>query len=91
MALPSVVDADIDIKGDLSGQIVAGNYNVQIQNSKGCVVNMAPRSDRLAYSMRSFPVNLRNSCLKLSPSHLSEAQGARLKDWQYSCWLWRTL
>ena len=57
----SVVEADIDIKGDVSGQVIAGNYNVQIRDSKGCVVNVAPPLDRPAYSMRSFPVNLRPS------------------------------
>ena len=59
MSQASTVEADIDIKGNVSGQILAGNYNVQIQNSNGCVVNVAPPSDRPAYSMRSLPVNLR--------------------------------
>lgn len=59
MAQTSAVEADIDIKGNVPGQVVVGNYNVQIQNSNGCVVNVAPPSDQPAYSMRTSPVNLR--------------------------------
>lgn len=61
MVQSNTVEADIVIKGDVSGQVLVGNYNVQIQNSKGCVVNVAHSSDRPAYSMRPFPVKLRPS------------------------------
>jgi len=59
MVQSNTVEAEIDIKGDVSGQVLVGNYNVQVPNSKGCVINVAHSSDRPAYSMRSLPVNLR--------------------------------
>lgn len=59
MAQASAVEADIAIKGNVSGHVAVGNYNVQIQNSNGCVVNVAPPRDQPAYSMRPLPVHLR--------------------------------
>jgi hypothetical protein len=59
MVQASTVEAEIAIQGDVPGQFTVGNYNVQIQNSNGCVVNVALPSDRPAYAMRSFPIHLR--------------------------------
>ncbi len=47
------------IKGDVSGQVAAGNYILQIGDMNGGIVNFAPPSDRPAYSMRPSPANLR--------------------------------
>src|SRR6266498_4455894 len=59
MGQASTVETDIDIKGNVSGQVIAGNYNVQIQNSNGCIVNVAPPSDKPPYSIRPSPIDLR--------------------------------
>jgi hypothetical protein len=59
MAQASSIEADLAVGGDVSGQVIVGNYNVQIQNSNGCVVNVASPPDQPAYSMRSLPVHLR--------------------------------
>jgi len=59
MSQASVVEADLDIQGDVSGQIIAGNYNVQIQNSAGIVVNVPSPAVRPTYSRRSTPIDLR--------------------------------
>jgi hypothetical protein len=59
MGQASTVEADIYIEGNVSGQVIAGNYNVQIQNSNGCIVNVAPPSDKPPYSIRPSPIDLR--------------------------------
>ena len=59
MVQSSTVEADIDIKGNVPGQILIGNHNFQIQNQEGGIVNVALPRDKPAYSMRLFPIKLR--------------------------------
>lgn len=59
MSQASLVEADIAVAGDVSGQIIAGNYNVQIQNSNGVVVNVSSPSGKPYYARRATPIDLR--------------------------------
>lgn len=51
-------DSQINIRGSVSGQIVVGNYNVQINNNQGAVVNFVPPSQRPTVRARPTPIRL---------------------------------
>ena len=59
MSQAGTVEADIDIQGDVSGQIVAGNYNVLIQKSSGIVVYASSSTGQPMYSKRPTPIDWR--------------------------------
>ncbi len=57
-------DVQVRIGGDLSGQVVIGNHNIQIGNVNGGIVNLVTPTDQPEYSRRSAPVNLRPRSLQ---------------------------
>jgi len=49
----------VSVKGDFSGNLVAGNYNLVVNNPNGGVVNVVQPSMKAEFSPRPGPINLR--------------------------------
>jgi len=52
-------NVNVEIRGDVKGQLAIGENIVQIEKVEGIVVNVAPESERPAYRRRPIPVLLR--------------------------------
>lgn len=59
MSESQTVEAKVNVKGNFSGNLVAGNYNLVVNNPNGGVVNVVQPSARAAIDPRTRPVNLR--------------------------------
>ncbi len=59
MGQASAVEAGIDIKGNVSGQIAVGNHILQLGNVNGGIVNIALSSAQLSFRRRGRAVNQR--------------------------------
>ncbi|MBL8064185.1 MAG: hypothetical protein JNK32_14245, partial [Anaerolineales bacterium] len=59
MSDPQTVEAKVNVKGNFSGNLVAGNYNLVVNNPNGGVVNVVQPSEKAASDPRPRPVNLR--------------------------------
>ncbi|MCQ3937937.1 MAG: hypothetical protein DPW18_12925 [Chloroflexi bacterium] len=55
--MPQNIEANV--RGNFSGNLVAGNYNIVVNNPNGGVVNVAPPSAVPSAEPRTRPVNLR--------------------------------